>query len=111
MPGKIYSYLGFALKSGGAIFGVDALERNKGRIYLIIFSYDISENSLKKALALKEKFSVPALVTEGVKLEDVIHKTNCKFIAIKDKNLSEAILAASENDREFKLYSMGGKLT
>lgn len=112
MQSKISAYIGFAVKSGGAVFGADALERFKGKIYLVIFSSDLAENSVKKAVALAKKFSVPVLEGKENSVEEAVHKTNCKLVAIKDKNLSEAILKnASENDKEFKLYFRGGELT
>jgi len=112
LQSKISAYIGFAVKSGNAVFGVDALERFKGKIYLIIFSSDMADNSLKKAAALAEKFSAPMISGEKNAVEEAAHKINCKLVAIKDKNLSEAILkTASENDKKFKLYFRGGELT
>lgn len=106
MQSKIKAYIGFAAKSGSVIFGIDALEHGKGKIYLIIFSSSLSERSQRNARALIKKFSSAAIKAEGGALESAVGKENCKLIAITDKNLSEAIIkVASENDKEFKMYS------
>lgn len=105
MQSKIDSYIGFAVKSGAAVFGLDALERYKKKVYLVIFSSDMSERSKKSALNLSEKFSAAVIIAAAGGVEKAAHKTNCKLIALTDKNLSEAVIKALENDREFKLYS------
>lgn len=106
MQSKIKAYIGFAQKSGGVTYGIDSLERGKGKIYLIIFSSSLSEKSQKNARALIKKFSAPAIKAEAGALESALCRENCKFIAITNKDLSEAIIkVASENDREFKMYS------
>lgn len=105
MQGKISSYIGFAVKSGAAVFGIDALERCKKKVYIVIFSSDLSARSKKNALVLAEKFSAVVVTTETGGVEAAAHKTNCKLIALTDKNLGEAVIKALENDREFKLYS------
>lgn len=105
MQSKISSYIGFAVKSGAAVFGADAIERCKKRVCLVIFSSDISERSKRNALALAEKNSAAVMIAEEGGVEAAAHKQNCKLIALTDKNLSEAAIKALENDREFKLYS------
>jgi len=106
LQSKINSYIGFAQKSASVIYGIDSLSRHKGKIYLIIFSRSLSENSLKNARSLIKKCSSPAVIADENALENALNKENCKFIAIKDKNLSEAIIkVASENNGEFKMYS------
>jgi len=105
LPSKTEAFIGFAIKSGNVLFGVDSTKRNKGKIYLIIISSDLSENSKKTAAEIAKRHNSPMLICGEGGVERAVHKTNCKFIAIKDKNLSEAIIkSALENDREFKLY-------
>lgn len=101
---KIVSYLGFAIKSGNAIFGTDAAERTKKKVFLIMASENMSENSLKTAFKLQKKFKCAMVKTVGFPLGELISRENCKFMALTDKNLGEAITAAVRDKDEFIMY-------
>lgn len=101
---KIVSYLGFAIKSGNAIFGVDAAECTKKKVFLIMVSENISDNSFKTALKLQKKFKCVMIKTVGFSLGELISRENCKFVALTDKNLGEAITAVARDEDEFITY-------
>ena len=102
---KISTYLGFCIRSGKIVFGVDRAEALKKGVHLLIADSTLSENSMKVLVKLKEKFSCPLLVTEGVSLSELLHRPAVKAAAVKDKNLASAILTASASDAQYKLYS------
>ena len=104
---KISTYLGFCIRSGKIVFGVDRAEALKKGVHLLIADSTLSENSMKVLVKLKEKFSCPLLVTEGVSLSELVHRPAVKAAAVKDKNLASAILTASASDAQYKLYSGG----
>ena len=104
---KISTYLGFCIRSGKIVFGVDRAEALKKGVHLLIADSTLSENSMKVLVKLKEKFSCPLLVTEGVSLSELLHRRAVKAAAVKDKNLASAILTASASDAQYKLYSGG----
>ena len=104
---KISAYLGFCIRSGKIVFGVDLAEALKKGVHLLIADSTLSENSMKVLVKLKEKFSCPLLVTEGVSLSELLHRPAVKAAAVKDKNLASAILTASASDAQYKLYSGG----
>ena len=104
---KISTYLGFCIRSGKIVFGVDRAEALKKGVHLLIADSTLSENSMKLLVKLKEKFSCPLLVTEGVSLSELLHRPAVKAAAVKDKNLASAILTASASDAQYKLYSGG----
>ena len=104
---KISAYLGFCIRSGKIVFGVDRAEALKKGVHLLIADSTLSENSMKVLVKLKEKFSCPLLVTEGVSLSELLHRPAVKAAAVKDKNLASAILTATASDAQYKLYSGG----
>ena len=104
---KISTYLGFCIRSGKIVFGVDRAEALKKGVHLLIADSTLSENSMKVLVKLKEKFSCPLLVTEGVSLSELLHRPAVKAAAVKEKNLASAILTASASDAQYKLYSGG----
>lgn len=101
---KVCSYIGFALKSGKVLFGIDSAERYKKKAYLIVLSCDIAENSFEKAIKLQNKFKCDVLQTTDLTLSEIVYRENCKFIAITDKGLSDAIRKAVGPDVNFRIY-------
>ena len=63
-----------------------------------------SDGTKKVAASYAHKFNCPLMVSNPL-LEDVVLKTNCKMIAITDKNLAKAII---ENQNENFSISSGG---
>lgn len=103
---KISAYLGFCIKAGKLVFGVDNAERLKGGVYLLLVCRSAGESTQKQAKKLSGRFHCPLLVCEDTPLAELIHRPNCKFAAVRDKNLAEAVLQNA--DHGFGNYS-GGK--
>lgn len=107
MTQKIGAYLGFCIRSGKIVYGVDETEKQKKGVCLLIADGALSENSFKAMQKAHEKFACPFLVTENGLLGELLHKPAVKAVAIKDKNLSSAILSAAEESSKLKLISGG----
>lgn len=67
-PGqKMISLIGFALKSGKFVIGLEAIrkELNKERVSFILVNNEISENTEKKLYKLTQNRNVPVLKTSS----------------------------------------------
>ena len=104
---KIETYLGFCVRARKITFGVDDIGSQKKGVFLLISDGGLSENSFKIMQKSQEKFACPLLVTNADALGALLHKPAVKAVAIKDKNLADAIIKASESESQFKLYSGG----
>lgn len=104
---KIGAYLGFCIRSGKIVYGVDDIEKQKKGVCLLIADGTLSENSLKAIGKAREKFACPLLLTENGLLGELLHKPAVKAAAIKDKNLASAILSAAEASSKLKFISGG----
>ena len=89
---KILTYIGFSVKSGNIVYGLDKANEYKGKAYLAIASNTLSERSLRAAVDFAEKKKCPVLKSVSRSVEELTRRKNCKFIALTDKNLSRAIL-------------------
>ena len=76
MSGKIEAYLGFSIKSNKVVFGFDALCETAKRVSLVVVCPTVNP-------------------TNNV-LGELIHRDNCKVLAILDKSLANAILNSNE---------------
>ena len=88
---KIKSYLGFAIKSGNILKGVDQIIENKKIVYVVLYS-SLAENSFSKL----NKF-----VTDNniklIKVADEILPVGCKAVALTDQILSRGIFEKLKN--------------
>ena len=94
---KAKTFIGFAIRTGKFTIGLNAIETLK-RSNLIICCNTISENSLKKAKKLANKFNCPLIQTVSEKLEDITFKENAKAMAVYDVKLAKAILENLDQD-------------
>ena len=104
---KIETYLGFSIKSGKILFGVDNVESEKKGVHLIIVDEKLSQNSLKNVYKAQEKFSCPLVIAQENVLGETVYRPSVKVVAVKDKNLAEAVLSVLDSEPQFKLYSGG----
>ena len=98
MNSKIYTYLGFAIKSGKAKLGVGAIEFTKGRIPLMLLCDTASDNTKKDALALSKRHGAKLLLVKNVTLEALTNKKNCRLAAVLDESLASAILSVNDDN-------------
>ena len=85
---KIKTYVGFAFKAGRCVLGVDNIEK-LSKPMLIIYSSELSQNSIKKLSETCNKVSHTMVEIED--FNEISPREGCKAVGIKDKNLAEAI--------------------
>lgn len=95
MTSKIGAYLGFGIKSGNVIFGYDALVETTKRVKLVVVCKTVNQKVEQKLLRLCESKKW-IMAKTNVILGDLIHRDNCKVMAILDKSLANAIVDTSE---------------
>ncbi len=89
MNSKIETYIGFAIKKGAAVFGVDNIVRYRKKMYLLVVTESISERSL---VAMEECAQAKGLPIATVQDYPLLAQRNCKALAICDKSLADAVL-------------------
>ena len=102
MKDKIESYLGFSIKKGSVVFGLESIECYRKRMYVIFLSCDVGKNTEEKTKLFAQKKNIPLILTKQP-LNEILKKTNVKVLAITDTNLSKAIL--ENTNVNYKLYS------
>lgn len=95
MNSKIEAYIGFAIRKGSVVFGCDNIERYRKKVYLLLCTKDLSANSLSVMQSIARKRSLRLLEIENY---NSLIKRNCKALAICDKSLADAVIAALEPD-------------
>lgn len=87
---KIEAYLGFALKAGRLVLGLNSIETLKKGVYCLLLDEGAAKNSHKSARRLKIRFACPLIITKD--LGALVKREGCKLAAVKDFSLAEAIL-------------------
>ena len=87
------AYLGFAVRAGKTVYGIDNIERCKKRIYALVLCPTASENLADKTKRFAERRHLPVVVTKAP-LEAMIFKRNCKALALLDEHLAKAVTEA-----------------
>ena len=87
---KVETFIGFSIKSGKIIFGLDNIEKYHKKIHLIVLSNSISDNSKTKVLNIASKREIDVLELED-SLENITKRKNCKVLAITSFELANAI--------------------
>ena len=92
MENKISAYLGFAMKSNKVIFGYDNLKLYNKKLYLIIICKSANDKYTQFAIDKQKQTNCDVYVTKDIILDDLIFKSNCKIIGVKNKELATAII-------------------
>ncbi|MBE5757388.1 MAG: hypothetical protein E7345_00445 [Clostridiales bacterium] len=87
---KLESYIGFAIKSGSAIFGSDKLFEGKKLPKIVLICSSQNEKVSSKVQKFCESNKIECVKLD-VLLSDLVKRENCKVIGIIDENLSKAI--------------------
>ncbi len=99
MNSKIKTYLGFAVKKGGVVFGLDNIKKRKSSICLVLASTEASEKTIKEVEFFCSKNKIP-LVLSALPVGEAVGKPGVKIMALTDKNLAEAVM--QNIDKDFK---------
>ena len=85
---KISSYVGFAVKKGSALFGVDNVIASRRRPFLILIDSKLSDRSKRRIQEYSENNCVPV---DTCSLQEILPNRNCLCLGITDENLAQAI--------------------
>ncbi|MBQ8374371.1 MAG: hypothetical protein IJX98_02210 [Clostridia bacterium] len=107
MNHKLVSYLGFCVRSGKIVYGVDDIEQQRKGVYLLLMDRSMGESSQKTVKKAQEKFSCPLIALPQGALGELLHKPAVKAVAIKEKNLAAAIVEVAGKETDFNV-SIGG---
>ncbi len=88
MNDKVSAYIGFAIKKGSVLFGCDCIERTKRKVYAILYTPSISENSLSVLRKVGSRVHCDPMQIDDY---EALRKRNCKALAVCDKSLADAI--------------------
>lgn len=89
MNNKIETYIGFAIKKGSVVFGVDTIKYYRKKMYLLLYVESLSQNSLYVLKLTAERVGCPLSQIQDY---ETLQRKNCKALAICDKSLANAIL-------------------
>lgn len=89
-PEKIESLLGFAVKAGKVLYGIDAIENLRSRVYLILYGYDLGENTLNKLISVAQYRKVP-LIRTGKPMNELVFREGVKIVGISDRQMAKAM--------------------
>ena len=87
---KIARYVGFAVKSGKIVFGLDNFPGKKRQLKLVLADITLSGGSLEKAKRLCSEYNIPLIEISDV--EGLTGKSGCKAAGITEDNLSKEII-------------------
>ena len=104
---KIETYLGFCVRAKKIVYGVDEVEKQKRGVYLLIFDASLGQNSLKVMRKAQETLGCPLVESNAGTLGERLHRLGVKAVAIKDKNLADAIVNSMASEPQFKFYFGG----
>ena len=102
---KVSTFIGFAVRARKVKCGVNAIKTIKGSVPVIVICKSASENTVSDVVSVAKKLSAQIIISNDYLLEDIVHKENCKVVAILDKALATAIL--EHLDAGFTKYSGG----
>ena len=91
---KIESYLGFAIKAGKLVMGLNSIETLKKGVFCMLLDEGAQKNSQKQARKLAVRLSCPLVIIKD--LGALVKREGCKVVAIKDSSLAGAILREAE---------------
>lgn len=89
--GNIASYLGFAVRSGKIVYGIDNVSALKKRAYALVICPTAAINLRESAERYAARKNVP-LVTAERPLAELVFKANCKLVALLDANMAQAVI-------------------
>ena len=92
MQDKIISYIGFAVKARKVKMGVNAVDTVKKGVHLLVLCASAAQNTQKEATSFAKRFNCKIVLCKTYLLENIVHKENCKLIAITDRQFANAIL-------------------
>ena len=94
---KIDSYIGFALRAGEVIFGLDALLATKKTPFLVLFDAGTGEAGKRKLKNFAAGRGLRTIECKSGYIASAVHRDNVKIISLTGKSLADAILNCDES--------------
>lgn len=96
MRNKFLNFLGLVKRSGNILDGYNKCEETIGKkkVYLVVFSNEISAKSKEKFVKKCEKLNIPYI--DGFSKEELglsIGKKEINIVGILDKNMAEKLMS------------------
>ena len=88
---KVSSYVGFAVKKGSALLGVDNVIESRRRAQVILFDEKLSERSQNRLSRYATDYGIPLYQFSP---EEVLPSKNCLALGVTDPSLAQAIITA-----------------
>lgn len=93
---KIDSYIGFAVRSGEVVYGLDAFFGAAGKIKLILYDAGTGAATLRKLKNFSGRENIGAIRCKSGYIPGAVHRENVRLIAITSESLAKAILQSDE---------------
>ena len=88
---KVSSYVGFAVKKGSALLGVDNVIESRKLPRVILFDEKLSERSKNRLRRYATEREIPLFLFSP---EEVLPSRNCLALGVTDESLAQAIITA-----------------
>ena len=90
--GKVKTYIGFAIKSGAVLWGLDNLISHSDKAKLIIYDSSLTANGVRKLDNLQSLRNIDCLrLDQEHILSELTGRDNVKLIAVTNADLADAI--------------------
>lgn len=95
---KLFSYIGFSIKSRNIILGGDAILDSKKKVYVILMDNSINNTADKKINNYAKTHGIPIFRLKDGVVAEYSSIAKCKCLALLDSNLA---MGAIKELREF----------
>lgn len=92
MTARIDSYIGFAVRSGKVVFGLDNLLKSKNVPVVVLYDEQLGQSSAFKLKSYCERNNVAFFSVPENYLRDLLKRKNVGVIAISDDSLGGQII-------------------
>jgi len=87
----IKTYIGFSIKKGSVVYGLESLQAYRKKVHLILLCGSAGEKTARKTNELAAERNIPLRVSPEL-LSGLTGKINVKVIALTDENLAKPTL-------------------
>ena len=95
---KVNSYIGFAVRAGDVVFGLDNIMTARRAVHVIVKDSTLGEASLRKLTNYLEHHAIHLVTLEDELLgRDVLRRDKCKIVGILNESLARAIIGEAES--------------
>ena len=90
---KIKSYIGFAVRAGDVVFGLDNIISSRNRVRVIIVDSELGTASRRKLSNYLSHNAIDVIELGDISLgRDILRRDNTKVIGVLNESLASAII-------------------